>query len=50
VQRECAEQLSAYKVPKLVEFRDELPRTAIGKALRRILVAEEMARVDEERR
>jgi long-chain acyl-CoA synthetase len=47
VQRHCAEALSAYKVPKLVEFRSELPRTAIGKALRRILVAEELARQEE---
>jgi long-chain acyl-CoA synthetase len=40
----CAARLSAYKVPKLVEFRAELPRTAIGKALRRMLVAEELAK------
>ena len=42
----CATRLSAYKVPKLVEFRDELPRTVIGKALRRMLVAEELAKQD----
>jgi long-chain acyl-CoA synthetase len=40
----CAARLSAYKVPKLVELRDDLPRTAIGKALRRLLVAEELAK------
>jgi long-chain acyl-CoA synthetase len=39
----CAEKLTAYKVPKVVEFRAELPRTAVGKALRRQLVAEELA-------
>jgi long-chain acyl-CoA synthetase len=39
----CAEKLTAYKVPKFVEFRGELPKTAVGKALRRQLVAEEMA-------
>ena len=39
----CAAALSAYKVPKLVEFRDELPHTAVGKALRRLLVDEELA-------
>jgi long-chain acyl-CoA synthetase len=44
VRGHCAASLSAYKVPKLVEFRDELPRTAIGKALRRLLVDEELAR------
>jgi long-chain acyl-CoA synthetase len=47
VRRHCADTLSAYKVPKLVEFRDDLPRTAIGKALRRMLVAEELARQEE---
>jgi long-chain acyl-CoA synthetase len=40
LQRHCAERLSAYKVPKLVEFRPDLPHTAIGKALRRALVEE----------
>jgi long-chain acyl-CoA synthetase len=44
VREHCAASLSAYKVPKLVEFRTELPRTAVGKAMRRVLVAEEMAR------
>jgi long-chain acyl-CoA synthetase len=37
----CSERLTAYKVPKLVEFRDTLPRTMVGKVLRRVLVAEE---------
>jgi long-chain acyl-CoA synthetase len=37
----CAERLTAYKVPKQVEFRDSLPRTLVGKVLRRVLVAEE---------
>jgi long-chain acyl-CoA synthetase len=37
----CAESLSAYKVPKLVEFRDALPRTVVGKVLRRVLLEEE---------
>ena len=40
----CSTRLSAYKVPKMVELRDDLPRTAIGKALRRLLVAEELAK------
>jgi long-chain acyl-CoA synthetase len=39
----CAAKLTAYKVPKFVEFRDELPRSVVGKALRRQLLAEEMA-------
>ncbi|HVV77561.1 MAG TPA: long-chain fatty acid--CoA ligase [Mycobacteriales bacterium] len=47
VKAACAASLSAYKVPKLVEFRDELPHTAVGKALRRLLVAEELAAKDD---
>jgi len=31
------ERLAAYKVPKLWEFREELPKTAVGKILRRHL-------------
>ncbi len=31
------ERLSAYKVPKIIEFRDELPKTNVGKILRRAL-------------
>lgn len=46
VQEHCAERLSAYKVPKLVDFRDELPRTAVGKAMRRALVEEDLARAE----
>ena len=33
----CRERLAAYKVPKLYEFVDELPKSAIGKILRREL-------------
>jgi long-chain acyl-CoA synthetase len=44
VRRQCAEVLSAYMVRKLVEFRAELPRSVMGKALRRMLVAEELGR------
>lgn len=33
----CREHLTAYKVPKQVEFRDELPKTNVGKILRREL-------------
>jgi long-chain acyl-CoA synthetase len=47
VRDHCAATLSAYKVPRSVEFRDDLPRTAVGKALRRMLVAEEMAKEQE---
>ncbi len=33
----CRENLAAYKVPRLVEFRDELPKSNVGKILRRAL-------------
>ncbi|WP_025727770.1 long-chain-fatty-acid--CoA ligase [Heyndrickxia ginsengihumi] len=33
--------LAAYKVPRIYEFRDELPKTAVGKILRRTLIEEE---------
>jgi long-chain acyl-CoA synthetase len=36
--------LAAYKVPKIIEFREELPRTMTGKALRRMLRDEEIAK------
>ena len=36
----CAESLADFKVPDQVEFRDELPKTTIGKILRRELVRE----------
>lgn len=37
----CKANLAAYKVPKLVEFREELPKTMVGKVLRRALKEEE---------
>ncbi|KAJ9432895.1 MULTISPECIES: long-chain-fatty-acid--CoA ligase FadD [Pantoea] len=33
----CRRQLTGYKVPKIIEFRDELPKTNVGKILRREL-------------
>ena len=33
----CREHLTGYKVPKQIEFRDELPKTNVGKILRRAL-------------
>jgi long-chain acyl-CoA synthetase len=41
VTEHCKANLAAYKVPKLCEFRDELPKTMIGKVLRRMLREEE---------
>lgn len=45
IREHCAATLTAYKVPRLVEFRDALPRGAgVGKMLRRVLVEEERRR------
>lgn len=43
----CKERLAPYKVPKMVEFRTELPKTAVGKLLRRKLVEEEKKKLAE---
>ncbi|MCB2227146.1 MAG: long-chain fatty acid--CoA ligase [Desulfarculaceae bacterium] len=40
----CKENMTHYKVPSLVEFRDELPKTMVGKVLRRVLKEEEAAK------
>jgi long-chain acyl-CoA synthetase len=36
--RFCRERLAAYKVPQVVEFREEIPRSPLGKVLRKYLV------------
>jgi long-chain acyl-CoA synthetase len=37
----CRQRLAPYKVPRSVEFRTELPKTLVGKILRRVLMEEE---------
>ena len=37
----CRQKLANYKVPRLVEFRESLPKTIVGKVLRRALREEE---------
>lgn len=40
--------LAAYKIPRVYEIREELPKTAVGKILRRVLVDEEKKRMHDE--
>ena len=40
----CKDNMAAYKRPHFIEFRNELPKSAAGKVLRRILVDEEKTR------
>jgi len=46
----CRDKLAKYKVPKLVEFRDELPKTIVGKVLRRVLVEEERKKAEQKKK
>jgi long-chain acyl-CoA synthetase len=43
----CKGKMAKYKVPRMVEFRAELPKTTVGKVLRRILVEEEKKKMAE---
>jgi long-chain acyl-CoA synthetase len=36
----CRDNMSSYKVPRIVEFRSELPKTSVGKILRRVIKEE----------
>jgi long-chain acyl-CoA synthetase len=38
----CAKELAKFKIPKWIEFRKELPKTMVGKVLRRVLLDEEL--------
>jgi long-chain acyl-CoA synthetase len=40
----CRQRLARFKVPKQIEFRKELPKTLVGKVLRRVLLEEEASR------
>ena len=41
----CKENLTGYKIPRQIEFRTELPKTNVGKILRRALREEELAKL-----
>lgn len=40
----CRERLAGFKAPRMVEFRESLPKSLIGKHLRRVLIEEERAK------
>lgn len=40
IEEHCRKYLAAYKIPRVIEFRQELPKTAVGKILRRVLSEE----------
>jgi long-chain acyl-CoA synthetase len=42
----CKGQMAKYKVPTAIEFRAELPKTIVGKVLRRMLVEEEKKKLE----
>lgn len=41
----CRQYLTGYKIPREIEFRDELPKSNIGKILRRVLRDEEVIKI-----
>lgn len=45
IREHCKKNLAPYKVPTAVEFRSELPKSQVGKVLRRLLVEEEKAKL-----
>jgi len=45
----CKQHLAPYKVPREIEFRKELPKTMVGKVLRRVLVEEEKQKAAQKR-
>jgi len=45
----CKENLAPYKVPKLIEFMDELPKSVVGKTLRRELRKMELEKIEKKK-
>jgi len=44
----CRGRLASYKVPQYIEFRDTLPKSKVGKLLRREIRAEERKRFEKD--
>lgn len=42
----CKDKLAIFKLPTMIEFREELPKTNVGKILKKDLKAEEMAKLE----
>jgi len=42
----CKDKLATFKLPTMIEFREELPKTNVGKILKKDLKAEEMAKLE----
>jgi long-chain acyl-CoA synthetase len=47
--RWCREKLAPYKIPQYIEFRDMLPKSKVGKLLRREIRAEERRKISKEK-
>ncbi|MFF5400611.1 long-chain fatty acid--CoA ligase [Peribacillus butanolivorans] len=45
LQNWCRERLTRYKIPRIIAFRESLPKTAVGKILRRQLKAEDKTQI-----
>lgn len=48
--RYCRKNLASYKVPRIYEFRDELPKTIVGKVLKRQLIEESIDAMEEDKK
>jgi len=46
----CRERLAPYKIPQYIEFRNMLPKSKVGKLLRREIRAEERRRIVKKKR
>jgi long-chain acyl-CoA synthetase len=46
----CRDRLAPYKVPQYIEFRDMLPKSKVGKLLRREIRDEERRRIQKEKK
>ena len=46
IQAWAREKMAGYKIPAIIEFREELPTTLVGKVLRRVLREEELSKAD----